>query len=176
MPTGLEIKEPRFIADAMLGKLARWLRILGFDTFYDSQIKDDELVAAGEREDRIVLTKDTGVMKRRRGRKIFITSNHWREQVREVLGALDIEKPPGVFSRCVECNVPLEPAPRDSVESLVPPYVFRTRQEFSRCSGCRRIYWAATHYEKMCEELGRILENRFPTEAPGKDPGGPRAA
>jgi len=148
---------PRFLADAMLGRLARWLRVFGFDTAYDSAIPDDVLVERGDAEGRIVLTRDTSVMRRRKGRKLFIASDRWREQVRQVMAELHLEEPPRLFTRCLECNEPLEGAPRESVEGLVPPYVFKTAAEFSRCPACRRIFWAATHHEKMREELGRIL-------------------
>src|SRR3972149_4567212 len=149
----------KFFADSMLGKLARWLRPLGYDAAYDPYIDDGELVRRALEEGRTILTRDKRLMLRRsaRGRALFIASDFAGEQLKQVIK----EFPPDealLLTRCLRCNVLLEDIPKETIEAKVPPYVFRTQSEFSACPACKRIYWGATHRQRMLEDLKRLLE------------------
>lgn len=142
----------------MVGKLARWLRVLGFDTSYSNTYLDEDIVRIAEGEGRVILTRDTGLAARRnRARCILIESGDYKEQIRQVLRTFNIDlQALGVFSRCIECNVPLTDVGKESIVHDVPPYVYRTQERFARCVSCGRIYWRGTHVEEMIERLGRI--------------------
>ncbi len=149
---------PRFFADSMLGKLARWMRTLGYDVAYEREIEDSELVARALRERRIILTRDRLLVKRRgaRDNHIFIEGDRVEEQLRQVVDRFPCDE--GLFlTRCLRCNTPLEAVDKDDVKGRVPPYVFRTQERFSICPDCGRIYWSATHREHMIKDLSRML-------------------
>jgi uncharacterized protein len=152
----------RFIADCMLGTLARWLIILGHDVAYHSRIEDGDLVAIAVREGRTILTRDRRLVKRRAARDhILIASQDLPQQIRQVLEVrrLRIRKD-RLFRRCVKCNRPTRAVPRAAVRDRVPPYVFRTQRRFSRCPGCGQIYWRATHVSRMLAALREKLPPR----------------
>lgn len=144
----------RFIADEMLGKLARWLRLAGYDTLYRNPVADEELLEVARRDGRIILTRD-----RKLGagaephRVVLVSSENPFEQfilvVREF--RLDIES--RAFQRCLECNGALVTVRKDDYEDRIPPHVYKTQTSFSRCSGCDRLYWPGTHYESMRKRL-----------------------
>jgi len=146
----------RFVADAMLGKLVRWLRILGYDTLYDPSLEDHHLIELADTTGRVLLTADRELMRYRRAEKFLILSEGWREQLREVIRAYP---PPdeGLFSRCLECNSPLEEVEREAVRGRVPPHVYEEQREFARCPHCDKIYWRGTHYERVHRQLEEIL-------------------
>jgi len=147
----------RFAADRMLGRLAKWLRLVGVDTLYGSQWSGAALVRVARTEQRVVLTRD------RRLRRVaepppmlFIDSDHFREQLRQVLSAYDIDPYARLLTRCARCNAPLQPLPKAAAASRVPAYVFATQPDFVGCPRCHRIYWPATHGERVRAELARI--------------------
>jgi uncharacterized protein with PIN domain len=146
------------IADAMLGGLAKWLRILGLDTAFDPSLDDPEIVDRSIEEGRVILTRDTRLILRRRAwNHLYIHSEVVDEQVSQVLGDLAIEPAPDeLFSRCLRCNVPLVEIPADEAAREVPPYVARTQSHFRRCPECGRIYWRATHARRMRKRLRRM--------------------
>ena len=149
----------RFQADAMLGGLARWLRVLGLDVAYDPALHDPDLVEVTVAEDRLLLTRDRRLVERRlvRDRHLLVRSGVVDEQVAQVLGELGID--PGadeLFSRCLRCNRPLAPLAPEEAARHVPPYVARTQDRFLRCPVCRRIYWRGTHAERMRRRLRRM--------------------
>ncbi|MBE7415786.1 MAG: Mut7-C RNAse domain-containing protein [Deltaproteobacteria bacterium] len=151
---------PRFFADSMLGKLARWMRTLGYDVEYDPHIDDGELVRRAAAGERVVLTRDTRLIKRKalRGRAFFVKSDRIKEQLKEVASAYPPEK--GLLlTRCLRCNAVLEDVSRESVREKVPPYVYATQGEFSACPACERTYWGGTHRARMIEELNKMLED-----------------
>lgn len=152
---------PRFLVDINVGRLARWLRALGYDALFVRDIDDSALVRLALREGRIVLTRDTHILKRRvvtsgRLKALLIEGELVWDQLRQVVAALSLDSAGRAFSRCIECNQPLEERLPADVEGLVPPYVFRTQQEYAQCPSCRRIYWQGTHWQNMRRELGRI--------------------
>jgi len=142
---------PRLIADAMLGGLAKWLRILGLDTAYDPSLDDPEIVDRSVEEGRTILTRDRRLILRKRAwNHLFVCSEVVDEQVAQVVTELSIEpSPEDLFSRCLRCNVPLVEISPEEAAAQVPPYVARTQQHFRRCPRCGRIYWRATHAERM---------------------------
>ncbi|MCL6429745.1 MAG: Mut7-C RNAse domain-containing protein [Anaerolineae bacterium] len=145
---------PRFVADAMLGRLARWLRILGYDTLYDPRGHDDELVRMARAEGRILLTRDTGLVCRRGVRSLLVSHDHVEAQLRQVSAELGL-RAPNRFSRCPVCNERLEAVPKSWAWGYVPPYTFCTQQEFRLCPACNRFYWRGTHWERMCSTIGK---------------------
>ena len=152
-PTSEPIK---FAADRMLGRLAKWLRILGQDVIYGRHLSGYGLIRAARAEDRLILTRDSGLKKKQPPKYIFIESNDYREQLRQVIRECGLSVGAASFTRCLECNAVLQPRTKDSVETLVPPYVYSTQEKFFWCSECRRVYWPATHHQKMLEELKNI--------------------
>lgn len=152
----------KFLADVMLGSLAKWLRILGYDVAYDNRIDDEQIIRRSRAENRIVLTRDTRLVRRRRlGPSLFIHSNHLWEQIREVLDFLRHSVDPArLLTRCVECNTLLDSVSKEEVRERVPPYVYQTQSRFKSCPGCRRTYWGGTHREKILERLLAMEEER----------------
>lgn len=149
---------PKFVADVMLGRLARWLRIAGFDVLYSNSYADDELVALSEREERILLSRDTRLLVRRSVRRfVFLESEKVEEQLRQVLQHAGVKSLPALLTRCLECNEPLESTPREAVRDRVPPFVYQTQPQFKICPRCRRIYWAGTHRQAVTRTLERLL-------------------
>lgn len=146
---------PAFAVDRMLGRLARWLRILGHDVCYGPQLSGRALAARARREGRLLLTRDTRLLRAPElPAHVFITSDHFREQLREVARVVPLG---GEFlRRCLECNRPLESVARDDVADRVPPYVLATQASFQRCPRCRRLYWPATHRARMRGELAAL--------------------
>ena len=129
----------------MVGKLARWLRILGYDVSYSNRYGDEEIIQIALEEDRIILTRDTGLLKRNPAvRCLLIESGNLDEQARQVLRSFSTGSF-NLFSRCLECNRELEPADKESVFERVPPYVYLTQDQFAVCPDCQRVYWAGTH-------------------------------
>jgi uncharacterized protein with PIN domain len=140
----------------MLGKLARWLRILGFDAAYERRISDEKLIALARAEGRILLTRDTRLVRRRSlPAHLLVESERAPAQLRQTLEAMGLSVDTGaLLSRCLVCNVATEEISREEARPEVPPYVFRTQRRFSRCPGCRRIYWRATHVDDILRRLG----------------------
>ncbi|MFA5055936.1 MAG: Mut7-C RNAse domain-containing protein [Dehalococcoidia bacterium] len=154
---------PKFIVDANVGKLARWLRMLGYDTIFASDIDDGELVDIGLKEGRVLLTKDTQLMLRRavasgKVKALLTTEDDPKKQMRMVIAEMKLDRE-REFTLCLECNVPLAPRSKDEVRDLVPPYVFKTQSQYYQCPGCGRIYWRGTHWEHMSKVLGILMED-----------------
>jgi uncharacterized protein with PIN domain len=147
--------ETRFAADCMLGTLAKWLRILGYDTTYSARIEDRQLVRLVRAEGRVLLTRDTGLVNRKGLRVLFIRSEALDEQLAQVLRAfhLPMDNP---FSRCPVCNTALEDVPKDEAWGQVPPFVFQTQERFKLCPECNRFYWRGTHWQRMAEAVERL--------------------
>jgi uncharacterized protein with PIN domain len=149
---------PRFIADAMLGRLARWLRIMGFDTAYEDRITDAELVRRSLQERRTVLTRDRALPEEWRIASVFVlASETGMDQLREVVRAFDLAAGVTLFTRCSVCNARLEPASADSVRDDVPERIFATHEVFRRCPGCSRVYWRGTHADRMERVVAKVL-------------------
>lgn len=152
--------ERKFIADTMLGKLARWMRIMGCDVEYFPDMDDAELVERAAREGRLILTRDVLLTRRRMARDnyYFVEGDHFRDQLRQVVKAFAIDPFDLFLTRCLECNKPLGEVEKNAVQEGVPPYVFATQESFRTCPSCGRIYWGGSHREKMKEEISRVLD------------------
>ena len=146
---------PKLLADCMLGRLAKWLRLLGYDTAYENAASDPELARRARAEERVLLTRDRELAARRGLRTLFIQSEVLEEQVREAQDALG-PPPHPALSRCSVCNVVLEAASPAEIADRVPPYVLRTQTEFHHCPGCGRVYWPGTHLQAMREQMERF--------------------
>lgn len=152
--------EPRFLADCNVGRLARWLRALGYDASYHPQIGDAELVREAAAEGRVVLTRDRDLTKRRviqsgLVRAVLIRDDDVRAQLRQVFTDLGLDLTQSL-TRCIECNSRLEPRAAALVADRVPPYVRSTQTRYSECVGCGRIYWAGTHWQRMHQVLAGL--------------------
>lgn len=143
----------KFVADKMLGRLTKWLRIIGQDVTYGPHLSGYGLIRAARREGRMILTRDRGIAKKSPPAYLLIESDQFREQLKQVVGVCRLDPFKNVFTRCVECNTLLEPIPKKAVQRKIPPYVFSTQERFSFCKNCQRLYWPATHQQKMLEEL-----------------------
>ena len=143
-------EHPRFVADVHLGQLSAYLRFAGFDTSYRNDYTDASIAAISAAEDRVLLTRDVGVLKRGNvARGYFVRETHPGRQLVEVLRRFDAATRAAPFTRCVRCNSALRPVTKDQVLELLPP---RTRQEqtqFSQCPTCARIYWKGSHYSRV---------------------------
>ncbi|GIX49782.1 MAG: hypothetical protein KatS3mg131_3993 [Candidatus Tectimicrobiota bacterium] len=149
---------PRFIADAMLGRLARWLRVLGYDTAYRAHIADAELVQQARAEGRVVLTRDRALPRQwRLERYLLLHAEAPLAQVRQVVEAFGLGWQERLFSRCLCCNEELQAAPGQDVAARVPSYVRQQQQRFLICPHCRRIYWEGTHVAHMRRLLAATL-------------------
>ncbi len=151
-----------FVADCMLGRLAKWLRILGFDVLYFSKAEDPALVEIARREGRVLLTRDTGLIERtaKRSDRLFVRSDDWEDQVVQVLdeyGLWDAVRP---NTRCLACNLPLKALSRERARNLVTPYVGERASAFAVCPGCERVFWQGTHAGDMEKKIGRLLSRR----------------
>jgi uncharacterized protein len=147
----------------MLGRLARWLRILGHDTVYFRTIEDADLVVLARNEGRILLTRDTRLVQRRAARDALLVESPYLElQLRQLArwGGTGFLAP-GLCPRCPECNEPTLPAAKETVGDRVPLYVLRTQTRFRECRRCRRLYWKATHVRGMLRRLRRTLGPAF---------------
>jgi uncharacterized protein with PIN domain len=144
------LRRTRFVADVHLGRLARYLRLLGFDTRYSKDLEDRTLVAISVRERRILLTRDVGLLKHRVLRHAYrVRSTDPERQIEEVVGALSLGRDLRPFTRCMSCNATIRPVERASVAGRVPARVFRRFRRFIRCTGCGRYYWRGTHFERL---------------------------
>jgi uncharacterized protein with PIN domain len=148
----------RFFADCNVGKLARWLRMLGFDVLYSPDIEDDVLVCQAIRENRIILTRDTEIAFRKAAqRSLFILSDETPEQVRQVITELGLKVDPSRLTpRCALCNEVLEEVPKEAVKDRVPPYTYSTHERFRMCGVCGRIYWHGSHVERVLREAAGV--------------------
>jgi uncharacterized protein with PIN domain len=146
----------KFAADRMLGRLVTWLRVIGQDVIYGTHLSGYGLVRAARAEGRLILTRDRGIIKKQPPGFLLIESDHYREQLRQVIQTYNLSPLANAFTRCLECNFPLQPRPKESVQDLVPIYVYETQEKFSWCAKCRRVYWPATHHQRMLDELASM--------------------
>jgi uncharacterized protein with PIN domain len=158
----------KFIADSMLGRLARWLRLLGHDTLYYPRIEDSLLLRIAREENRVLLTRDTRLVKvRGLNNYLLLSENDPFEQLRKVITTFGISP----FSKCGEavaalpaircslCNSVLEDVPKEQAKDRVPEYVYLTTESFKKCQKCDKFYWEGTHREKLRKKLMEILYN-----------------
>lgn len=157
-----------FIVDCMLGKLAKWLKILGFDSLYFSKIEDSDLLTLARKEGRVLLSRDNELIAKSRDiQTLFIKSENWNIQVEQVLDDFNLWKDINPYSRCIECNVRLKDLPKSRARNLVTPFVLEQTDSFSICSGCGRVFWKGTHQQDMEFKIEEILRKKKKREAAG---------
>jgi len=151
----------RFIVDCMLGKLAKWLKILGFDALFFSKIEDDELLTIARKEGRILLTKDTALIQQAKDVKtLFLESEEWRDQVLQVLEHFNLREKVNPHTRCIDCNVVLKNLPKKNAKNLVSAFVFDKADSFALCPNCSRVFWRGTHFKDMEAKIQEILNTK----------------
>ncbi len=155
-------KTPQFVVDSMLGRLARWLRILGFDAWYFRVIDDRELLRLHHETGRILLTRDTHLVQCREvGRHVLVWSDGWEDQLRQVVVALSLEVcRERMLTRCLLCNRPLEKLAREEAYGRIPDYVAGSTSAFHGCRSCGKVYWAGTHRKRMEEVVSMLRSDR----------------
>jgi hypothetical protein len=161
MGSSSSANEIRFIVDHNVGKLARWLRMMGFDSLFFSGDDDSHMVKQALAEGRVILTRDTEIMKRRvinngRLKAVLIESEEPEQQIQQLLAAMDLIGQSRPFTICLECNQPLVERSLDEVKERVPPYVYKTQTQYMECPECRRIYWRGTHWDAMMRKLEKL--------------------
>jgi len=151
-----------FVADCMLGRLAKWLKILGFDVLFYSKAEDRDLVEIARREGRVLLTRDSGLIEKagKRPDRLFIRSDGWEDQVVQVLDEYGLWDGVRPNSRCIECNRALKPLGKDRARNLVTPYVLEHASSFALCPGCGRVFWQGTHFGDMERKIAALLARR----------------
>lgn len=157
----------KFIVDINVGKLAKWLRIMGYDALLFKDKDDSDMVKIALRQERIILTKDTGIMKRRlvtngKLKALLIEGENSELQIRQVAEMFGLDFHYNPFSLCLECNERLIETSKDSLEGRVPPYVYKTYDLYMQCPSCHRVYWRGTHWEAMNKKLDEFAANRIP--------------
>jgi len=151
--------------DQNVGKLARWLRMIGFDAKFFTGADDTEMVNAAIGENRILLTRDTRIKDRKvvtsgQLKIILINSDRLQDQINQVISSLNL-KQNGLrpFTLCLECNEPLIPRNKEDIKDRLPPYVYQTQHQFVECPVCFRIFWRGTHWQSMIKRIA----SSFPT-------------
>lgn len=149
----------KFMVDHNVGKLAKWLRMVGYDTALFTGLDDSEMVAAALEENRIILTRDTQIVRRRvvlngQLRVILIRSDRLQEQIKQIVDTIPLNKNDfRPFTLCMEDNEPLESRNKEDLKDRIPPYVFQTQNDFVQCPACHRIYWKGTHWKNMVKKI-----------------------
>jgi len=143
----------------MLGKLAKWLKILGFDALFFSKIEDDELLTIARKEGRILLTKDTGLIQQAKDvETLFLESEEWQDQVQQVLEHFNLREKVAPHTRCIDCNVKLKNLTKKNAKNLVSAFVFDKADSFAICPKCGRVFWRGTHFKDMEAKVQEILK------------------
>ncbi len=152
----------RFVVDVNVGRLARWLRVMGYDTLFFRKGDDNDLIRIALKQDRVLVTRDSGfaprwVVKQGIMKVVQIRDDQLDGQLKQLIQDLELDSD-REFSLCVECNQPLIPVDREQLEARVPPFVFQHQQNFMECPVCERVYWHGTHWARMTERLKRARQ------------------
>lgn len=150
--------EKRFAADRMIGRLARMLRLLGYDTLFLPQLAPAALAETARREERTILTRGEIRPRFPRTAKVFrVTSEYPPEQLREVVEGFSLDPSSGLWTRCTVCNAPIARVPKETIQAEVKPKVFELYEEFYRCAGCGHVYWRGSHVARILKNLAYVL-------------------
>ncbi|MBD2184199.1 Mut7-C ubiquitin/RNAse domain-containing protein [Planktothrix sp. FACHB-1355] len=152
------LSTPCFVLDVHLGKLASSLRMLGFDTLYRNDYDDEELAEISSREKRILLTRDTGLLKRSIVTYgYYVRQTNPQKQLIEVIKRFDLKKAVNPFKRCITCNGLLAPIAKETILEQIPPKVRESVDEFHSCQDCKQVFWRGSHYDKMRQFVDEVL-------------------
>jgi hypothetical protein len=152
------LREPRFFADAQLGRLARHLRLLGFDTLYENAVDDADLVRRAGEQRRIILSRDRALLMRRDvTHGCHVRQDDPVEQLVHVIRRCDLARACHAFTRCIECNSPLEAVTGSEVADRLEPETAASFHEFWRCRGCGRVYWKGSHYQRLQRLVAAVV-------------------
>jgi uncharacterized protein with PIN domain len=152
---GMSTPQVKILCDHMLGSLAKWLRLLGYDTVYPGPLEDRAMAARSYDEGRVLLTRDKDLAARIKG-AVFVASDDLDEQLKSVVESLHLGFS-NTLSRCSVCNVPIIEVDRADVEHEVPPKVLNVQDKFWKCPSCSRVYWRGTHWDQMMQRI-RLLQ------------------
>jgi uncharacterized protein len=151
------LRENRFVVDVNLGKLAQKLRLLGFDTLFQNNFEDDEIIEISLKEKRIILTRDKGILKQNAvTHGYFIRNDEPKKQMKEVIERLQLQNSFRPFSRCSNCNGELEEVSKANLTAILPDDTLNYYSEFWKCSGCGKIYWEGSHYGNILNWLDEL--------------------
>jgi uncharacterized protein with PIN domain len=153
------LRETRFVLDIHLGRLAGYLRMLGFDALYRNDYADAELARISSEQGRILLTRDRGLLKRSQVTHGYCLReiDSPRRQLAEVVRRFDLYGAVKPLQRCIRCNGLLQSIPKEGILERLPPQTRACYEEFHRCVACDRIYWKGSHYERMQEFIAGVL-------------------
>lgn len=155
------LREVKFVLDVHLGKLARLLRLLGFDSFYWNNLTDAEIVDISLNERRIILTGDRGILKNKKvTHGYFIRNSNPELQLSEVVQRFDLYWQIRPFQRCLNCNGLIQSVEKEKITAFLLPNTRHTFNEFFQCMNCQQIYWKGSHYQRMQEKIERILQSK----------------
>jgi uncharacterized protein len=153
------LRQVRFVLDVHLGRLARYLRLMGFDSLYRNDFSDEELASLSSVESRILLTRDRGLLKRNAVTHGYcVRDTHPQRQLLEVLQRFDLFRSIHAFERCVRCNGSLEPIEKEKIQARLLPGTQQHFEEFHMCSVCHQIYWKGSHYERMEQFIQQVAQ------------------
>jgi uncharacterized protein len=151
------LRQTKFVLDVHLGKLAKYLRMLGFDTLYQNNFEDDEIIEISVKEMRIILTRDLGILKNSK-----VTHGYWvrslkpQVQLNEVVNRLDLSKQIEPLNRCIQCNGNIVKVEKGKIADLLKPKTRKYFHEFFQCTNCKKVYWEGSHYSKMRGKIEMI--------------------
>ena len=155
------LREPKFILDVHLGRLAKYLRVMGFDTLYKNNYSDDNIADISSKEKRIILTRDKGLLMRNSvQRGYWVRNTNVKDQTFEILRRFNLINQVNPFKRCMECNGVIEPVKKETIVDLIQPGTRKYFDEFFRCTGCKKIYWKGSHYGRMNEFISQVINAR----------------
>lgn len=153
------LRETKFVLDVHLGKLARYLRLLGFDVLYNNNYRDDELIEIAQNENRILLTRDINLLKNK-----MVTHGYWlrntvtKQQLKEIVLRFNLQTNIISFTRCLECNGILQKVDKKRIEKLLPEQVANHFEKYHECSLCHKVYWEGSHYDKLKDFIVKFIK------------------
>ena len=166
----IALEDPRFVVDGHLGRLAAYLRMLGFDTWYDRYADDALLASIASHENRVLLTRDVGLLKRREIECGYcVRGDKPHGQLPEIASRFALYSKFAPFERCMDCNGRLYPVAKQEIEHLLPPHTRETKHEFSRCSNCSKVFWRGSHYSRMLGWIEALRDDKDPRQVMKED-------
>ncbi|MEW5694112.1 MAG: Mut7-C RNAse domain-containing protein [Candidatus Hydrogenedentota bacterium] len=167
------MSEIKFIVDAMMGRTARLLRVIGIDTLFYPEIDDARLLAIAKKENRIIITRDTAFLIRKNlPPYYYVKANETKDQFKEIVKYFNIKfQKDNIFTRCIVCNGSIDTINKDRIKDKVPEYTYQTIDIFYKCNGCGKIYWQGSHYSKAIDFIEGLFNES--TTRPNHTPSPP---